>query len=174
MDYIGILFLMIRRPPRSTRTDTLFPDTTLFRSVDVTVTHLCNGVREQGELTGDDGEQVGHRSGDQEDEEIFPHQPSSVRVAPSGSSTSFNWSRLSAPARRIRPCGPVASTMVDASSPGDSPASTMTDTASPSISSAWSALIAAGPPGMFAADRESVVEGKSVAVRVDPGGRRII
>src|SRR3546814_12886928 len=30
----GVLFLMIRRPPRSTRTDTLFPYTTLFRSVD--------------------------------------------------------------------------------------------------------------------------------------------
>src|SRR3546814_12121970 len=28
-------FLMIRRPPRSTRTDTLFPYTTLFRSVAV-------------------------------------------------------------------------------------------------------------------------------------------
>src|SRR3546814_18296624 len=27
-----LLFLMIRRPPRSTRTDTLFPYTTLFRS----------------------------------------------------------------------------------------------------------------------------------------------
>src|SRR3546814_12613566 len=27
-----IFFLMIRRPPRSTRTDTLFPYTTLFRS----------------------------------------------------------------------------------------------------------------------------------------------
>src|SRR3546814_2264241 len=27
------VFLIIRRPPRSTRTDTLFPDTTLFRSV---------------------------------------------------------------------------------------------------------------------------------------------
>src|SRR3546814_6025423 len=27
------VFLMIRRPPRSTRTDTLFPYTTLFRSV---------------------------------------------------------------------------------------------------------------------------------------------
>src|SRR3546814_14415843 len=26
-------FLMIRRPPRSTRTDTLFPDTTLFLSM---------------------------------------------------------------------------------------------------------------------------------------------
>src|SRR3546814_2700363 len=27
-----VFFLMIRRPPRSTRTDTLFPYTTLFRS----------------------------------------------------------------------------------------------------------------------------------------------
>src|SRR3546814_12127504 len=30
-------FLMIRRPPRSTRTDTLFPYTTLFRSPSVSV-----------------------------------------------------------------------------------------------------------------------------------------
>src|SRR3546814_16867080 len=30
---ILFFFLMIRRPPRSTRTDTLFPYTTLFRSV---------------------------------------------------------------------------------------------------------------------------------------------
>src|SRR3546814_6390883 len=30
-----VFFLMIRRPPRSTRTDTLFPYTTLFRSHDV-------------------------------------------------------------------------------------------------------------------------------------------
>src|SRR3546814_16272484 len=29
----GFFFLMIRRPPRSTRTDTLLPYTTLFRSV---------------------------------------------------------------------------------------------------------------------------------------------
>src|SRR3546814_3664708 len=29
---ISVFFLMIRRPPRSTRTDTLFPYTTLFRS----------------------------------------------------------------------------------------------------------------------------------------------
>src|SRR3546814_18237320 len=28
-----LFFLMIRRPPRSTRTDTLFPYTTLFRSM---------------------------------------------------------------------------------------------------------------------------------------------
>src|SRR3546814_15322515 len=30
--YFDVFFLMIRRPPRSTRTDTLFPYTTLFRS----------------------------------------------------------------------------------------------------------------------------------------------
>src|SRR3546814_18695283 len=30
--FVLFLFLMLRRPPRSTRTDTLFPYTTLFRS----------------------------------------------------------------------------------------------------------------------------------------------
>src|SRR3546814_11882401 len=32
VDFFLFFFLMIRRPPRSTRTDTLFPYTTLFRS----------------------------------------------------------------------------------------------------------------------------------------------
>src|SRR3546814_3717160 len=32
IDGLFFFFLMIRRPPRSTRTDTLFPYTTLFRS----------------------------------------------------------------------------------------------------------------------------------------------
>src|SRR3546814_20802999 len=32
MSILFFFFLMIRRPPRSTRTDTLFPYTTLFRS----------------------------------------------------------------------------------------------------------------------------------------------
>src|SRR3546814_17928587 len=36
-------FLMIRRPPRSTRTDTLFPYTTLFRS-----RAMCALISEQG------------------------------------------------------------------------------------------------------------------------------
>src|SRR3546814_19736346 len=31
--FVCFFFLMIRRPPRSTRTDTLFPYTTLFRSL---------------------------------------------------------------------------------------------------------------------------------------------
>src|SRR3546814_14860771 len=34
MIFSFLLFLMIRRPPRSTRTYTLFPYTTLFRSIE--------------------------------------------------------------------------------------------------------------------------------------------
>src|SRR3546814_12664629 len=34
LHYATVSFLMIRRPPKSTRTDTLFPYTTLFRSRD--------------------------------------------------------------------------------------------------------------------------------------------
>src|SRR3546814_18646737 len=33
--FLLFFFLMIRRPPRSTRTDTLFPYTTLFRSAHI-------------------------------------------------------------------------------------------------------------------------------------------
>src|SRR3546814_16020796 len=38
---IVLCFLMIRLPPRSTRTDTLFPYTTLFRSIAV---HVDRGI----------------------------------------------------------------------------------------------------------------------------------
>src|SRR3546814_16326450 len=37
-------FLMIRRPPRSTRTDTLFPYTTLFRSIVADALHVGQGA----------------------------------------------------------------------------------------------------------------------------------
>src|SRR3546814_2027324 len=40
-------FLIIRRPPRSTRTDTLFPYTTLFRSTDLG--HLKDNIRTKRE-----------------------------------------------------------------------------------------------------------------------------
>src|SRR3546814_20250674 len=53
---------MIRRPPRSTRTDTLFPYTTLFRSA---YAGRCAGVdeipREKGEMMGDETDELGHR-----------------------------------------------------------------------------------------------------------------
>src|SRR3546814_17633013 len=44
---VFLCFLLIRRPPRSTRTDTLFPYTTLFRSlkVEVDVPEHLAGVR---------------------------------------------------------------------------------------------------------------------------------
>src|SRR3546814_14858295 len=50
-----LVFLMIRRPPRSTRTDTLFPYTTLFRSLhfkegeDVTI-HVTNKLKEDASI----------------------------------------------------------------------------------------------------------------------------
>src|SRR3546814_11098476 len=50
---IIIFFLMIRRPPRSTRTDTLFPYTTLFRSP-------CHHIPRK--LTGDRGELISKAS----------------------------------------------------------------------------------------------------------------
>src|SRR3546814_3646867 len=50
------LFLMIRRPPRSTRTDTLFPYTTLFRSRVWSKTTRCR--RHQFRPTAHEGEGV--------------------------------------------------------------------------------------------------------------------
>src|SRR3546814_15531312 len=45
---VCIFFLMIRRPPRSTRTDTLFPYTTLFRSKESKVkTAAAQTLKEQ-------------------------------------------------------------------------------------------------------------------------------
>src|SRR3546814_17779512 len=47
-----VFFLMIRRPPRPTRTDTLFPDTTLFRSHPTNarvIEYLARAYREVGE-----------------------------------------------------------------------------------------------------------------------------
>src|SRR3546814_7836013 len=60
------IFLMIRRPPRSTRTDTLFPYTTLFRS-----TKLFQPPRDRG---------AGRRTGD-ERLRLFPGRGG--RAAPS-------------------------------------------------------------------------------------------
>src|SRR3546814_13188221 len=50
------LFLMIRRPPRSTRTDTLFPYTTLFRSgrVEQNAQRFAQGV--EGESCAKNGD----------------------------------------------------------------------------------------------------------------------
>src|SRR6187431_2864268 len=41
--FFFFFFLMIRRPPRSTQQSTLFPYTTLFRSLALLVTHYLEG-----------------------------------------------------------------------------------------------------------------------------------
>src|SRR3546814_16253051 len=41
---VVFFFLMIRRPPRSTRTDTLFPYTTLFRSTALALPEAYGGL----------------------------------------------------------------------------------------------------------------------------------
>src|SRR3546814_18699089 len=43
---------MIRRPPRSTRTDTLFPYTTLFRSVRIGASTFLGGIERLATLCG--------------------------------------------------------------------------------------------------------------------------
>src|SRR3546814_8280536 len=57
MSSICFFFLMIRPPPRSTRTDTLFPYTTLFRSVvdpvGVVLAGLLDGLRFEVVQVGD-------------------------------------------------------------------------------------------------------------------------
>src|SRR3546814_1554916 len=50
-------FLMIRRPPRSTRTDTLFPYTTLFRSARSSPELRRHGARALGLHLGQGGRQ---------------------------------------------------------------------------------------------------------------------
>src|SRR3546814_7782601 len=47
-------FLMIRRPPRSTRTDTLFPYTTLFRSNSLLAYAVKRGLLTENPLAGVD------------------------------------------------------------------------------------------------------------------------
>src|SRR3546814_5472653 len=44
----NVFFLMIRRPPRSTRTDTLFPYTTLFRSYQGDLSQAAGGDARRG------------------------------------------------------------------------------------------------------------------------------
>src|SRR3546814_19722161 len=102
---------MIRRPPRSTRTDILFPYTTLFRS---------DGARR------------------------LLARP--LRVAyPIVSVSQRPWS-----------CPRALSVLVEHRRGLDSRAGRLFQ------------------PGVHGLDRKSVVEGKSVSVRVDLGGRRLI
>src|SRR3546814_11679767 len=54
VSYFFVFFLMIRRPPRSTRTDTLFPYTTLFRSEGLHAGVVSRSIRDCGCCPADD------------------------------------------------------------------------------------------------------------------------
>src|SRR3546814_2933486 len=64
---------MLRRPPRSTRTDTLFPYTTLFRSCAHVGADGDEGALAQGDQSGISGQQVEPAGGDQGDRDR-PHR----------------------------------------------------------------------------------------------------
>src|SRR3546814_6216807 len=87
---------MIRRPPRSTRTDTLFPYTTLFRSPDAGIVarlpmhlsrvrfrnHECEGTLVDSLANEDQRRCVGRKRPGREIEQVEPGcQPALVRAA---------------------------------------------------------------------------------------------
>src|SRR3546814_6651553 len=67
--WLLVFFLMIRRPPRSTRTDTLFPYTTLFRSHPGLIDELIKvGVKSAHMVAVPEGKTDGWDIGDAVDE----------------------------------------------------------------------------------------------------------
>src|SRR3546814_1397474 len=85
--FMFIFFLMIRRPPRSTRTDTLFPYTTLFRSHDAVADGHAGGAAQAHVLAdlGDHaGQLVGHgvaAAGEARSEEHTSELQSLMRIS---------------------------------------------------------------------------------------------
>src|SRR3546814_6060429 len=78
-------FLMIRRPPRSTRTDPLFPYTTLFRS-EIAHVELCLLGSQRGRLLDDDCAQalrIGGETVDGEGHDSFFRRPTRPSGPPS-------------------------------------------------------------------------------------------
>src|SRR3546814_21041310 len=135
---------MIRRPPRSTRTDTLFPYTTLFRS------------------------ELDHA------QQRDPAQPDADRAAADQRGRP-----------RCRRVHAAASPSTSATRPRSElvRASVITTSTNRPTRSGWpgkftervfSVLPVSPLAALRAGDRKSVVEGKSGAGRVDPGGVRII
>src|SRR3546814_13016874 len=122
---------MIRRPPRSTRTDTRFPYTTLFRSAEARVCFRSDGRMTTFGVTG------------------FDHIVLCVRDV--AATRDFYERVLGMAVREERP-GKYSLQF------GEGKISLQNAASSPAI----------------ARDRKSVVKGKSVSVRVDLGGRRII
>src|SRR3546814_18330783 len=74
-------FLMIRRPPRSTRTDTLFPYTTLFRSLPGVRARGKNDRRLRAASARDRAVQAARRDRDDRSEEHTSELQSLMRIS---------------------------------------------------------------------------------------------
>src|SRR3546814_807719 len=92
-DRIVVFFLIIRRPPRSTRTDTLFPYTTLFQSPQaacrllfITCKEYPHAVHLPGaQAPGSTALRTGHAQAEREGAlagKQKPHRPFALRAAP--------------------------------------------------------------------------------------------
>src|SRR3546814_14483785 len=82
--FIVVFFLMIRRPPRSTRTDTLFPYTTLFRSPPSrvrSVRRARGATRRDGVTAAGDGRDRDDRRGFGRSEEHTSELQSLMRIS---------------------------------------------------------------------------------------------
>src|SRR3546814_17659284 len=141
---------MLRPPPRSTRTDTLFPYTTLFRSVGYGQRPF--GV---GSVAADlhaDGQGFG-----QQRRAVAVHGDRSLAgLAAAGAAHQQIDAVAGQPG--VPHFQPAAAGHVDVA-----PAAAADD-----------AAVGAGAALLFVKARNTVVSGKSVSVRVDLGGRRLI
>src|SRR3546814_5716028 len=94
---------MIRRPPRSTRTDTLFPYTTLFRSADfhgIAQSYAVTGVR----LLLDQGDTLRHLSLRQGGERLAVEKHAAVS-RPADAGKQFQQGRFSGSVGSAHPKG---------------------------------------------------------------------
>src|SRR3546814_10391122 len=171
---------MIRRPPRSTRTDTLFPYTTLFRSYPLVVAPDLNFVTEaqakhlEAYVRGGGHLVLGPRSGMKYDANaLWPQRQPGPLAALLGARVAQYYAlddgvgitgaiegKASIWAEAIEPVARDVRTLATYKDAGG-----------------WLAgkpAIVTRKVGRGRIDRKSVVEGKSVAVRVDLGGPRIM
>src|SRR3546814_15687011 len=147
LSYTCFFFLMIRRPPRSTRTDTLFPYTTLFRSR-LARLHRRRDQAARHAPADLPGAQHAARQAAREPLEKA-RQPAALGSGAQHGDLSLSSIQAVIPDKRA-----YASAIRDpCQRPGAKPNH--------------------GPSGQ-ARDRKSVVSGKGVSVRVDLGGRRNI
>src|SRR3546814_14724496 len=138
----SICFLMIRRPPRSTRTDTLFPYTTLFRSRPDPA-RRCRGA---AGLPGQCGNDHLLRYPDRR-----WRRGRARTVAAAGSLSACPAPDALPPLARLEPRKP------------HDPAETSPNNPVPHL------LRGPGPPCAARPDRKGVMLGNVVAVRVKPG-----